>query len=159
METTRILVVDDDEHIRMILKEFFTNIGYEVAVANGGEDALQKFVPGAFDMIISDLAMPDVDGLELLRQIKAKDSKVLFFMITGYPTLETAVEAMKQGAYDYVTKPFNMEDMRIKIERAFHAQHLEKSLKKINGVLWALVLSVPIWLILGIVVGFIWKRF
>ncbi len=158
MDFTRILVVDDDEYIRHVLKEFFEGLGYEVTTAEGGKDALKKFTPGRFDIVISDLAMPDLDGLELLREIKIRDEKVLFFMITGYPTLESAVEAMKQGAYDYITKPFNMEDMRIKVERALHVNELERSLKKASGVTWALIISVPIWLILGVIFGIIWKR-
>lgn len=158
MDFTRILVVDDDEYIRHVLKEFFESLGYEVLTAEGGKDALRKFEPGRFDIVISDLAMPDIDGLELLREIKIRDEKVLFFMITGYPTLESAVEAMKQGAYDYITKPFNMEDMRIKVERALHVNQLERSLKKASGVTWALIISVPIWLILGVIFGIIWKR-
>lgn len=159
MELGRILIVDDDEYIRQVLKEFFLTLGYEVWTADGGTDALRKFVPGAYDIVISDFAMPDMNGLELLKEIRIKDDKVLFFMITGYPTLETAVEAMKQGAYDYITKPFNMEDMKIKIERALHARRLEQSLKKSGGAIWALLISVPAWIILGIIVGYIWKRF
>ena len=83
---------------------------------------------------------------------------MLFFLITGYPTLETAVDAIKNGAYDYVVKPFNLEDLKFKVERALLNRRLKESLKKTSGMLWALLISVPIWLILGIVLGIIWKR-
>jgi two-component system, NtrC family, response regulator PilR len=158
METKRILIVDDDELIRKFLNDFFVDLNYEVVTAENGEDALQKFTPLSFDIVISDLVMPDLNGLELLKEIKARDDKILFFLITGYPTLETAVEAIKNGAYDYIVKPFNLEDLRIKVERAITNSQLKSSLKKVSGILWALIISVPIWIILGIVLGFVWKR-
>jgi DNA-binding NtrC family response regulator len=153
-----ILVVDDDELILSMLREFFTQLTYEVTTASGGEDALSKYVPGKFDLVISDLMMPDMDGLTLLKKLTAMDDKVTFFLITGFPTLETAIDAIKNGAYDYVVKPFNIEDLKFKVERALLNKELQRSLKKTSGMLWALLISVPIWLILGIVLGIIWKR-
>lgn len=158
METKRILIIDDDEIIRKFLMDFFDDLGYEVITAECGEDALTKFTPQTFDLVVSDLIMPDLSGIEVLKELKAKDEKVLFFLVTGYPTLETAVEAMKSGAYDYIVKPFNLEDLKMKVERAFLTRDLKSSLKKVNGILWALIISVPIWIILGIVLGFVWKR-
>lgn len=158
METKRILIIDDDEIIRKFLMDFFDDLGYEVVTAESGEDALAKFTPQTFDLVVSDLVMPDLSGIEVLKELKAKDDKVLFFLVTGYPTLETAVEAMKSGAYDYIVKPFNLEDLKMKVERALLTRDLQSSLKKVNGVLWALIISVPIWIILGIVLGFVWKR-
>ena len=158
MNRKSILIVDDDELIRRMLTGFFAQLEYEVTTAGNGEDALSKYVPGRFDLVISDLMMPDMDGLTLLKRLAAIDNEVLFFLITGYPTLETAVDAIKNGAYDYVVKPFNLEDLKFKVERALLNRRLKKSLKKTSGMLWALLISVPIWLILGIVLGIIWKR-
>jgi DNA-binding NtrC family response regulator len=158
METKRILIVDDDELIRKFLLDFFVDLNYEVVTAENGEDALRKFVPQSFDIVISDLVMPDMNGIELLKELIAKDDKILFFLITGYPTLETAVEAIKNGAYDYIVKPFNLEDLKIKVERAVMTRQLKSSLQKVSGILWALLISVPIWIILGIILGFVWKR-
>jgi DNA-binding NtrC family response regulator len=158
METKRILIVDDDELIRKFLLDFFVDLKYEVVIAESGEDALRKFVPQSFDIVISDLVMPDMNGIELLKELMAKDDQVLFFLITGYPTLETAVEAIRNGAYDYIVKPFNLEDLKIKVERAIMTRQLKSSLKKVSGILWALIISVPIWIILGIILGFVWKR-
>lgn len=79
-------------------------------------------------------------------------------MMTGYPSVETAIEAIKKGAYDYITKPLNLEDVRIKLERALRSKDIERSLKKVTGVLWGLIVSIPIWLILGIVLGTVWKK-
>jgi DNA-binding NtrC family response regulator len=152
-----ILVVDDEESVRSVLKEYLTSVGYVVVTADSGEDALKKFVPGKFDSVISDLMMPKMDGMELLKQIRQKDAKVVFLMITGYPSIESAIEAMKAGAYDYITKPFKFEDVNIKLDRALYARNLEKSLKKVNGLMWGLIISIPIWLILGIILGLVWR--
>ena len=117
MDMGRILIVDDDEASRSVLSDYFANIGYEVVTAGDGEDALGKFVPGIFDCVISDLMMPKMDGLELLKRIRMQDSLVFFLMMTGFPDINSAVNAIREGAYDYVTKPFHMEDIRIKVER------------------------------------------
>jgi two-component system response regulator PilR (NtrC family) len=158
METKRILIVDDDELIRKFLLDFFMDLKFEVVTAENGTDALKKFAPQSFDLVISDLLMPDMTGIELLKELIARDEKVLFFLITGYPTLETAVEAIKNGAYDYIVKPFNLEDLRIKVERAIMTRQLKSSLKNVSGILWALIISIPIWIILGIVFRLVWKR-
>ena len=157
MYVGNILVVDDEENIRSVLKDFLENLGYSVDTAVSGEDALQKFIPGKFNSVISDLVMPNMDGMELLKQIRQKDTTVVFLMITGHPSLESAIEAIKQGAYDYITKPFKFDDIEIKLERALYARSLEKSLKKVNGVMWGLIISIPVWLILGIVLGIVWR--
>jgi DNA-binding NtrC family response regulator len=158
MVAARILIVDDDEAIRELLKEFFQGLGYEMTSAANGSEALTVINQHDFDCIISDHIMPDMNGLELLEQIRELGKKVPFLMITGYPTIETAVEVMKRGAYDYITKPLQLEDVRIKIERALHTKGLEKSLKKLSGIAWAILISIPIWLILGIILGKIWRN-
>ena len=157
MNAGRLLIVDDDEAIRSVLDEYFTSGGYEVVTAGDGEDALKKFVPGGFDCVISDLMMPKIDGLELLKMIRMQDSRVFFLMITGFPDINNAVDAIKEGAYDYVTKPFHLEDIRIKVERILDIRKAHKSLKTMTGLFWALIASIPIWLILGIILGIIWK--
>lgn len=157
MNAGRILVVDDEEVTRSVLNDYFVRSGYDVVTANDGEDALKKFIPGVFDCVISDLFMPGIDGLELLKEIKRRDDKVFFLMITGYPSIDRAVDTMKEGAYDYVTKPFHMEDMRLKVERILNVKKAEKSLKTITSLFWGLIISVPIWLILGIILGIVWK--
>ena len=157
MTTARILIVDDDEAIRELLKEFFQDLGYEMTGAANGAEALTVISQHDFDCIISDHVMPDMNGLELLERLREQRKKVPFLMITGYPTIETAVDVMKRGAYDYITKPLQLEDVRIKVERALHTKGLEKSLKKLSGIAWAILISIPIWLILGIILGKIWR--
>ena len=79
-------------------------------------------------------------------------------MMTGHPSVETALDAIKAGAYDYITKPVSLEDVRFKIERAMRMRGVEKSLKTASGLLWAVIISIPVWLALGIILGIVWKR-
>jgi two-component system response regulator PilR (NtrC family) len=157
MKVGRILVVEDEESMRSLLNDYFVGCGYDVVTAIDGEDALKKFNPGVFDCIISDLFMPKIDGLEFLKKIKLQDDKVFFLMITGYPSIERAVDAIREGAYDYVTKPFHLDDVRIKVERILNAKRAAKSLKTLTGLFWGLIISIPIWLILGILLGIVWR--
>jgi DNA-binding NtrC family response regulator len=154
-----LLVVDDEETIRDIFREYFGGLGYDVVTAQSGKDAIQKFTPGRFDCVISDLVMPEMDGLDFLHQLRSIDKKIAFLMMTGYPSVESAIDAVKHGAYDYISKPLNLEDVRVKVERALHTRSIEKSLKTVNGLLWAVIVSVPIWLALGILLGMVWKKF
>jgi DNA-binding NtrC family response regulator len=157
MRAGRILVADDDDTIRTTLEDYFSLLGYDVVTAYDGEDALNKFVPGEFDCIISDLMMPRIDGLELLKKVKLQHKKVMFLMMTGYPSIDNAVNAMKHGAYDYVTKPIVMEDLRMKVDRMLNAKKTEDSLKTITNLFWSLIISIPVWLVLGIILGLVWK--
>jgi two-component system response regulator PilR (NtrC family) len=77
----------------------------------------------------------------------------IYIMITGYPSIESALEAIKKGARDYITKPFNIDEIRLKIERALLEKNMRGRLKNIQGIVWALVISIPVWLILGIVLA------
>jgi DNA-binding NtrC family response regulator len=153
----RVLVVDDEENIREVLSNYLESMNYEVQTAEDGQDALDKYRKGEFDLIISDLLMPNIDGLELLKRIRNIDKEVIFLMITGYPSIETAVDAIKKGAYDYITKPFHMEDVKLRIERAFEKRSLKERLKTVQGLMWALLFSIPLWLILGIILAAIIK--
>ncbi len=149
----RVLVVDDEESIRNLLAECLTQMNLDVETAIDGQDALNKFNKGRFDLIVSDLIMPNMDGLELLKKVCEIDEEAIFIMITGYPTIQTAMKTIREGAYDYITKPFNVEDIKHRINRAFERKTLTARLKNVRGFAWALLLSIPIWLILGIVLA------
>jgi DNA-binding NtrC family response regulator len=157
MERASLLVVDDDEGIRNLLKEYFQGLGYTVVTAESGQQALEKLDSFVADCIISDLVMPDMDGLQLLKKIRAENRSIPFLMNTGYPSVGSAVESMKAGAYDYIAKPLQLEDVRIKVERALYTKRLEKSVKTVHGVVWAILISIPLWLLLGILLGKVWK--
>jgi len=153
----RVMVVDDEENIREVLSNYLESMNYSVETAEDGQEALKNYKKGDFDLIISDLLMPNIDGLELLKRIREVDKDVIFLMITGYPSIETAVDAIKKGAYDYITKPFHMEDVKLRIERAFEKRSLKERLKTVQGLMWALLFSIPLWLILGIILAAILK--
>jgi DNA-binding NtrC family response regulator len=152
-KTNRVLIVDDEENIRQILTEYLQDFGYKVTCAVNGQEALQVYQKGSFDIILSDLVMRPMNGLELLNEIKKVDPDALFIMITGFPSIESALEAVKKGARDYITKPFNIDEIRLKMERALLEKNMEGRLKNIQGIVWALVISIPVWLILGIVLA------
>ncbi len=130
---SRILVVDDEESIREFLDIMLRKEGYDVTCAEDGQKAIDLLAKKSFDLVISDLQMPNVTGIELLRSVRDHYPDLLFMMITAFGTTETAVEAMKLGAYDYITKPFKIDEVRINIANALRSQNLEvenRSLKK-----------------------------
>ncbi len=153
MEPKRVLVVDDEEDVRETLKNVLKKLEYEPFVAADGEEALDILKEQQIDVVLSDLYMPRMDGIELLKRVKAANKNVIFLMITAHPTIETAVEAIKKGAYDYLTKPFHIEEVRMKMSRAMEKRGLTHSLKWASGLVWALIISIPIWLVLGIILA------
>lgn len=122
---SRILVVDDEESIREFLDIMLRKEGYEVTLAEDGARAIDLLKKKTFDLVISDLQMPQVTGMELLKHVKDNFPDLLFMMITAFGTTETAVEAMKFGAYDYITKPFKIDEVRIVIGNALKSKNLE----------------------------------
>lgn len=129
----RVLVVDDEESIREFLNIMLRKEGYDVTCVEDGQKAIDILKKKSFEMIISDLQMPHVTGLELLKFVKENYPDLLFMLITAFGTTETAVEAMKAGAYDYITKPFKLDEVRINIANALRSKTLEtenRSLKK-----------------------------
>jgi two-component system, NtrC family, response regulator PilR len=149
----RALIVDDEETVREILAGFLESFGFEAVTAEDGEEALQIFKKTPFDIVISDMMMPNMGGMDLLNELKQIDPDVIFVLITGYPSMESAIEAIKKGARDYITKPFNIEEIKIKIDRALLERNLQGMVKSSRGIMWALILSIPVWLILGIILA------
>jgi DNA-binding NtrC family response regulator len=153
----RILVVDDEKQVADVLVDYLSNLGYQTVAAYSGYDALSKFKDGDFQLIITDLKMPEMDGMELLEAAKRLDKQVVVVVITGHGTIESAVEAIKKGAYDFISKPFKMEELEIIVNRALERHALFRDLGVFRGLTLALIIYVPVWLILGIVVAMVWK--
>ena len=130
---SRILVVDDEESIREFLEIMLKKENYEVTIAEDGLHAKDILGKKSFDMVISDMQMPNMNGTELLKFVRESYPDIVFMMITAFGTTETAVDAMKMGAYDYVTKPFKIDEVRLNIANALRSKNLEtevRSLKK-----------------------------
>jgi response regulator RpfG family c-di-GMP phosphodiesterase len=123
-ESPRILVVDDEKVIREILSDFLTMEGYVVRTVEDGSAALRELERRSYNLVISDLKMPGVGGLELLERITELRANVLTVIMTGFGTVETAIEAMKKGAYDYILKPFKIEEVVHVVERGLDRQRL-----------------------------------
>jgi two-component system response regulator PilR (NtrC family) len=119
------LVVDDEESIREFLEIMLKKEGYDVICAEDGAQGLGVAKKRAFDMVISDLQMPNMNGIELLKEVKAVYPDMVYMMITAFGTTESAVEAMKLGAYDYITKPFKIDEVRLNIANALRSRNLE----------------------------------
>jgi two-component system response regulator HydG len=113
----RILVVDDKPNMRSLCSRILADLG-EVVTADGGRRAMELLDRGPFDVVISDIRMPDIDGQELLRRVRQMPVPPEFILMTAYATVETAVEALRLGAYDYLTKPFDPDDARAVVQRA-----------------------------------------
>lgn len=130
---SRILVVDDEASIREFMEIFLKKENYEVTVAEDGVRAKDLMTKKTFDMVISDLQMPNMTGMELLKHARESYPETVFVMMTAFGTLENAVEAMKVGAFDYLTKPCKIDEVRLVIQNALRTRHLEvenRSLKK-----------------------------
>ncbi len=121
-----ILVVDDEETLRITIKEFLDEQGYEVVVAGTCEQALERINEFLPDLILLDLRLPDMSGLELLEKIKSKDAHALIIVMTGFGSVDSAVEAMKIGAYNYLEKPFKIDHLRLVVEKALGTQALRR---------------------------------
>ncbi len=121
-----ILVVDDDPAVRSVVSRKMQSDGYECVVATDGRDAIEKANEQEFDIVLLDIKMPGPSGMEVLPQLVEKHPDVCVVMITAIIDTQTAVEAMKLGAYDYVTKPFNLDDLGLRVEKALERNRLLK---------------------------------
>ncbi len=117
-DTIRVLVVDDEQDIRDGSERILKRIGFQVLKADRGDKALELLTETVVSIVLLDLKMPGMDGMEVLSQIREMDKNILVIVITGYATVETAIEAMKQGAYDFIPKPFDPDQLRIVVNRA-----------------------------------------
>ena len=114
----RILVVDDEPGIREFLQIMLEREGYEVSSAVNGTDAISRFKKKKYDVVIADIRMPKVSGLEVLSSVKEISPETNVIMITAHASFESAVEAMNAGAYDYITKPFNVDEIKVTVSNA-----------------------------------------
>ena len=134
----RILVADDEEGVRTFIAESLALDGHQVAEAGNGEAALQQLNARTFDLLITDLRMPNVDGMTLVRSVRAQQPELEVIVVTAHGSVETAVEAMKLGAFDYLQKPIDSPaEIRLLAARALERRHLlafrEKTVREASG--------------------------
>jgi len=121
----KILVVDDEINVCKSIRQAILSDDYDVDTALSGEEALEKDKERHFDLVISDLMMPGISGMDLLISLKKARPEVCIIMITGYPTIKTAVQSVKTGAFDYIPKPFTPNDLRSLVQRAIKSKERE----------------------------------
>ena len=124
MFNPRILVIDDEMIVCESCKRILEEDGYEVETALSGREAIDKMKENPFDIVITDLKMPEIDGMEVLRTFRKEYPDTIVIMITGFSTVETAVEAMKLGAFDYIPKPFTPDEVSIVVKKAIEKKNL-----------------------------------
>ncbi|HHV61990.1 MAG TPA: sigma-54-dependent Fis family transcriptional regulator [Firmicutes bacterium] len=121
MGAYRVLIVDDEPNMRRVLSDVLAEEGYEVAVAKNGNEGAEKGVSGRFDVVVLDLKLPDCSGIDVLKKIRKGNPETAVIMMTAFSSVETAIEAMKLGAYDYITKPFKIDKFKGVIKSAIKA--------------------------------------
>jgi DNA-binding NtrC family response regulator len=130
-------VVDDEENIRNLLSQILRQEGFEVETASDGATGLRKASSGEFDLVLLDVRIPEKDGMEVLREIRREDPGAVVMIVTGYATLEMAVEAMRHGAFDYISKPFKKDELVVKVRRALEHEQLREENRKLHEELRA----------------------
>ena len=125
MSKEKILIVDDEKSIRDFLEIMLKKEGYRVSSASGGEDAMRLFNNSSYDLVISDVRMKGMGGVELLKNIKETSPETIVLIVTAYASVDTAIDAMKAGAYDYLTKPFKIDEVKYIIKNALDRKRLE----------------------------------
>ncbi|NOQ76636.1 MAG: response regulator, partial [Methylococcaceae bacterium] len=126
MTNQSILVVDDEAKMRRLLEIMLTQMGYVVYQAADGQEALDFLNNQAVDLVITDLRMPKIDGIELLRQLRERNNEVSVIVVTAYGTVETAVDTMKYGACDYIVRPFELEAVEASVKRALKLSKVQR---------------------------------
>jgi len=124
MKPYKIFIVDDELSVRTSLEEWFLEDGFNVVTAESGEDALTKMHAGPFDLVLLDIKMPGMDGITLQKKIMEIDPRTIIIIITAYASVDTAVEALKTGAFDYITKPFDPENLSNLVNNALKQKNL-----------------------------------
>lgn len=132
MAQEKILVIDDELFIRELLQEFLIKEGYKVYVAESGEKGINLIKATPVEIALIDLKMPGMDGISALKEIKKIAPNTIAIILTGYPTIESSIEALRSGAYDYVVKPFKLNDLKNTIARALNEYRLKSEIGRLR---------------------------
>ena len=128
----KILIVDDDEELRSNLSAILGETGYHTDTASSGAEAISKTASNEFDIVLLDLMMPETSGMDILEELQKRTPRTKVIMITAFASIDTAVQAMKKGASDYISKPFNMKSLDITLKKTFEEIKFNKNLKQLG---------------------------
>ena len=143
----RVLVVDDEESVRITTAAILEQAGYEVATASDGRDALDMAARSHYDLVMTDLRMDDMDGMTLLHELQARHPNVVTIVLTGYASIESSIDALRQGVYDYLVKPCMVEDLKRTVRRALEHREQRMQITELSTPvveIWDGVLLVPL---------------
>ena len=126
MKRIKILVIDDDESLRRVLEYNLAQEGYAVLTAASGEQGLELLKKEGADLVLTDVRMTGMDGLQVMEEVRKLDAGIQVIILTAFGTIETAVEAMKAGAFHYISKPFNRDELKLTIRKALELKALER---------------------------------
>ncbi|MDQ6995418.1 MAG: response regulator [Mariprofundaceae bacterium] len=133
MKQTRLLIAEDDKALAALLLEYLSEGDYDVTVCHRGDDALALLKQHSYDLVLTDIVMPGADGLTLLAEVKHQDKHTFVILMTGYSGIEDALHAVEQGAYDFVSKPFQLPEIRVRLDNAARYQKLLQRWNRVNG--------------------------
>jgi len=152
MSQASVLIVDDEPLVRQTLSEWMRRKNFRVFEAEGGRQAMERIRTDEPDLVISDVVMPGMDGIQLLKEAKAVKADIPFLMISGYPSRSTALDIMKYGASDYLAKPFTPEELTRRVTRALLQKSAGSAFTTTRGMVLGAVLSAFLWaLVIGVV--------
>ena len=134
-EPIYVLIAEDERNISELLEELLAREGRRIRIVHNGREAIGALEERPFDLLITDLMMPEVDGMELIRRAKALYPDIMVIIMTGYASLETAIQAVKEGAYDYLRKPFRLDELRISADNACEKIRLMRENKRLLAML------------------------
>ena len=135
LKPSRVMVVDDDVETMALLREVITKEGYEVETAEDAETALVRLIEWQPELVITDIHMPGMDGLALLAAVREKEPDIPVVLLTAFGSLKTAVDAIKAGAFDYLSKPFIVDDIRLVVRRALEHKKLVRENRSLRDQL------------------------
>jgi DNA-binding NtrC family response regulator len=143
-----VLIVDDEPSVRQTLSEWMRKNNFHVFEAEGGQQAMEMIQREDPDIVISDVVMPGMDGIQLLKEAKAVKADIPFLMISGYPSCSTAVDIMTYGASDYLPKPFTPDELVHRVSRTLRLKALSKPLVPARGIILGAVISATMWMLM-----------
>ena len=146
----RVLVIDDDRSVADTIADWLNKRGFDAVAAYGGGAGLEMLRRNRFELVITDMMMPDIDGIAVLESVKSVARQAVVLMITGLADTEKAAEAFKRGAYDFIAKPLSFQALEVIINRAMEHHRISRQAKTMQRLNFTVLATWPVWFVLGI---------